>query len=185
MHSESRRCGWCNEKNVRYVEYHDNEWGVPRWEDGYLFEMLVLESFQAGLSFECILNKRENFRRAFDDFDPYKICSYTSEKLEDLYHDSGIVRNKRKICAVVENAKIFCSIVEQYGSFYNYLIGFYGGGVIYETGCVTSTLSDAISSDLFRRGMRFVGSVIIYSYLQAIGIIYSHEEGCFLFKRET
>ncbi len=174
------RCKWCNLKNPLYVEYHDREWGVPRFDDACLFEMLFLESFQAGLSWECVLNKRENFRIVFDGFDAHKIALYDESKIESLMSTSGIIRNRRKICAAVKNSRVFLAIVEEYGSFYDYLKTFAGEGTIYETGRTASTVSDAISKDLRKRGMGFVGSVIIYSYLQAIGIISSHEEGCFL-----
>ncbi len=176
------RCRWCNLNNDLYVEYHDNEWCVPNFDDRYLYEMLILESFQAGLSWECVLNKREHFRKAFDHFDISKVICYDENKANALLNDKGIIRNKRKINASIQNSKIFKAISEEFGSFRNYLKTFTGDTVIYETGKTTSDLSDAISKDLQRRGMTFVGSVIIYSYLQAIGIIYSHEDGCFLHK---
>lgn len=175
-----KRCIWCNEKNPLYVKYHDEEWGVPRFDDGYLFEMLLLESFQAGLSWECVLNKRENFRRAFDGFDRMRIQGYGEGKLCELYANSGIIRNKRKILAAVNNARVFEEIVSECGSFLNYLRGFWDGETVYDSTSVTSPLSDAISKDLSLRGMSFVGSTIIYSFLQAIGVINSHGDGCFL-----
>lgn len=176
------RCKWCNLENNLYVSYHDNEWGKLQTDDRYLFEMLVLESFQAGLSWECILNKRHNFREAYDNFDFVKVSKYGDKKINELMQDKGIVRNKLKIKASVVNAKIFIDIKNEYGSFYDYLKSFAGDKVIYETDMVTSNLSDNISNDLQRKGMKFVGSVIIYSYLQAIGIIISHEKECFLYK---
>ena len=176
------RCRWCNLDNPIYVKYHDNEWGRLQTDDRYLFEMLLLESFQAGLSWECILNKRNNFREAYDDFDFVKISRYDVNKINELRKNSGIIRNKLKIEASVVNAGIFADIVKEYGTFYDYLKSFAGDKVIYETGKVTSNLSDEISNDLKKRGMKFVGSVIIYSYLQAIGIINSHEKECFLYK---
>ncbi|MBQ9086211.1 MAG: DNA-3-methyladenine glycosylase I [Clostridia bacterium] len=175
------RCGWCNLNNETYVDYHDREWGVLCLEDDYLFEMLLLESFQAGLSWECVLNKRENFRRSFDGFDWRKIASYTEEKLSFLLDDPGIIRNRRKIYAAVNNARIFGQILEEHGSFSEYLKRFVPAFPLYEVGLTSSPVSDAISADLRRRGMRFVGSTIIYSYLQAVGMICSHEEGCFLY----
>lgn len=175
---EKRRCGWCNLSNPLYVDYHDKEWGVPVHEDGKLFEMLLLESFQAGLSWECILNKREAFRRAFDDFDYRKIARYDERKLEDLSRDAGIVRNRLKIKAAVTNARVFLETQEEYGSFSRYLWGFTGGNILYETGLATSPLSDAISKDLRQKGMKFMGSTVVYAYLQAIGVINSHEKGC-------
>ena len=148
--------------------------------------MLILESFQAGLSWECILNKRENFRSAFDGFDIDRICDYDEAKLNELAADAGIVRNRLKIRAAVSNAKIFREIVSEYGCFWNYLKSFSGDRVFYEVNRATNALSDAISADLKKRGMKFAGSTIIYAYLQAIGVINSHEEGCFLYsKNET
>lgn len=176
------RCFWCNINNPKYVEYHDNEWGVLNTSDEYLFEMLILENFQAGLSFECILNKRENFKKAFDNFDLNKICNYDENKINELYNDKKIVRNKLKINAVINNAKIFKNIIKEYNSFYNYLKTFTNGKIFYETGKTHSYLSDEISKDLKKRGMKFTGTIIIYSYLQAVGIINSHEKNCFKHK---
>lgn len=174
------RCTWANPKNELYIRYHDEEWGQPVHDDHRLFEMLILESFQAGLSWECVLNKRESFRKAFDGFDLEKVCAYDEEKLEVLRQDAGIVRNRRKIKAAVDNARIFRKIVEEYGSFSKYLWGYTEGKVIYENDKVSSPLSDMISEDLRKRGMTFVGTTIIYAYLQAVGVIYSHEDGCYL-----
>lgn len=179
-----KRCSWCNIKNPKYIEYHDNEWCKPNLDDKYLYEMLILESFQAGLSWECVLNKREDFRIAYDNFDIEKILLYDDKKTSELINNEKIIRNKRKIIASINNSKIFKAIVEEYGSFYNYLKVFSGDKIIYETDRTTNTLSDAISNDLYQRGMRFVGSTIIYSYLQAIGMIYSHEKGCYLHKNK-
>ncbi len=180
---EKQRCRWCNLKNELYVEYHDNEWGIPNFEDKYLFEMLILESFQAGLSWECILNKREDFRRAYDNFDIEKIIHYDDKKTNELLGNKKIIRNKLKIKASINNAKIFKNIVLEFGSFYNYLRQYTGDNLIYEIDKTTSEISDDISNDLQKRGMKFVGSTIIYSYLQAIGVINSHEKGCYLYKR--
>lgn len=177
--TEKIRCSWANPKNPLYIRYHDEEWGIPVHDDRRLFEMLVLEGFQAGLSWECILNKREAFRRAFDGFDLEKVCAYDAEKLEALRQDPGIVRNKLKIRAAVKNARIFRDMQREWGSFDRYLWHWTEGKRIHETGQVRSELSDAVSEDLKRRGMKFVGSVIIYSYLQAVGVIDSHEETCF------
>ena len=177
-----RRCRWCNLNNDLYVTYHDTQWGVPNFEDAYLYEMLILESFQAGLSWECILNKRENFRKAYDGFALEKVIAYDEDKVRRLLDDKGIVRNSRKIRASIQNSKVFKAIVSEYGSFYGYLRTFTKDTVLYETDRTTNALSDAISGDLQKRGMTFVGSVIIYSYLQAIGVIDSHEKGCFLYK---
>lgn len=179
------RCNWCNLKNPLYVKYHDEEWGILRTDDQYLYEMLVLESFQAGLSWECVLNKRESFRKAFDSFDIEKIINYSDDKFLELTHNKDIIRNKLKIRATVSNSKIFKEIAKDYGSFYNYLCTFTNGDVFTETNLTHSPLSDSISADLQGRGMKFVGTVIIYSYLQAIGIINSHEKSCFLHNGPT
>lgn len=174
------RCKWCNLKNPKYVEYHDNEWCKPNFDEQYLYEMLILESFQAGLSWECVLNKRESFREAFDNFDIEKVSSYDENKIKELLSNKEIIRNKLKINASINNSKIFKLIVKEYGSFYNYLKSFVGDKTVYEIDKTTNDISDTISSDLKKRGMKFVGSTIIYSYLQAIGIIYSHDKECFL-----
>ena len=172
------RCKWCNEKNKEYVEYHDKEWGILNTEDRYLLEMLILESFQAGLSWECVLNKREAFRKSYDNFDIDKIINYDDKKIEELINNKDIIRNKLKIKSSINNAKIFKQISEEYKGFYNYLKTFTKGDVIYENDKTTSILSDNISQDLQKRGMKFVGSTIIYSYLQAIGVINSHDDTC-------
>ena len=177
-----QRCSWCNPNNPLYIEYHDNEWGKPVYDDKTLFEFLVLEPFQAGLSWETILNKREAFRSAFDDFDYKKISSYDSQKVEELMQNKGIVRNRRKILATINNAKIFMNIQSEKSSFSKYIWSFTDGKFVYENDKTKSILSDTISNDLKRRGMTFVGTTIIYSYLQAIGIINSHEDNCSLNK---
>ena len=182
---EKRRCAWCNMKNPLYIDYHDNEWGRPGYDDRRLYEMLILESFQAGLSWECVLGKRENFRRAYDNFDIEKVCTYGEEKIASLLQDETIIRNKRKIQASIKNSVTFKEITKEYGSFYNYLTRFWSGNILRETGKTKNDLSDAISADLYRRGMRFVGSTIIYAYLQAIGIIDGHDETCFLHHQST
>ena len=179
------RCFWANPKNERYIRYHDEEWGQPVYDDKKLFEMLILESFQAGLSWECVLNKREAFREAFDGFDLKKVCGYQEEQVERLMQNKEIIRNRRKITAAIKNANIFLEIQKEFGSFSDYLWHFTGHEIIYETGKTTSELSDTVSADLYKRGMRFVGSTIIYSYLQAVGIIYSHEDGCYLCREKT
>ena len=182
INNTKTRCSWCNTNNSNYVSYHDNEWGKLNTSDSYLFEMLLLETFQAGLSWECILNKREAFRDAFDNFDFYKIASYKSCKVLELLNNKDIVRNKLKINSAITNARIFINIKNEYKSFYNYLKTYTLGKIYYEQGKTSSELSDAISKDLKKRGMKFVGTTIIYSYLQAIGIINSHEQKCFLYK---
>lgn len=176
------RCHWCNLNNDKYIEYHDKEWGIPNFSDDYLLEMLILESFQAGLSWECVLNKRDAFKLVYDNFDINKICLYDDEKIEELINNKRIIRNKLKIKASINNAKIFKNIQNEYGSFSNYLKKWTNGNIYYEIGLTSSTLSDNISADLQKRGMKFVGSTIIYSYLQAIGVIYSHEKDCFMYK---
>lgn len=179
---EKIRCKWCNPKNPLYVDYHDNQWCVPNFNEKYLYEMLILESFQAGLSWECVLNKREAFRKAYDNFDIEKVINYGEEKINELLNNKDIIRNKLKIKASINNSKIFKDISQEHGSFYNYLLSFYDGKTIYETDKTTNELSDRISAHLQKRGMKFVGSTIIYSYLQAVGIIYSHEKDCYLYK---
>ena len=178
-----KRCFWVNEDNPLYVKYHDEEWGTPVYDDNKLFEMLLLESFQAGLSWECILNKRETFKEAFDNFNYKKISNYDDKKIEELMQNKGIIRNRRKITAAIKNAQIFMSIQKEYNTFSKYLWHFTEEKIIYEYNKTTSSLSDKISKDLYKRGMRFVGSTIIYSYLQAIGIINSHEPGCFCYRK--
>lgn len=172
------RCKWCNEKNKEYVEYHDKEWGILNTEDRYLLEMLILESFQAGLSWECVLNKRDAFRKSYDNFSIDKIINYDDKKIEELINNKDIIRNKLKIKSSINNAIIFKKISEEYKGFYNYLKTFTRGNIIYENDKTTSILSDNISQDLQKRGMKFVGSTIIYSYLQAIGVINSHDDTC-------
>lgn len=175
------RCKWVNLDNELYVKYHDEEWGVPSYDDRYLFEMLLLESFQAGLSWECILNKRENFRKSFDNFDYNKISKYDETKVNELLNNKDIIRNKLKIRSAINNAKMFIDIKKEYGSFSKYIWGFNNNEIVINKSDIfntTSDLSDKISKDLKRRGMNFVGSTIIYSYLQAIGIINDHELNC-------
>ena len=174
------RCKWCNPKNDLYIKYHDEEWGIPNFEEKYLFKMLILESFQAGLSWECVLNKREEFKKAFDNFDINKIIQYDEKKIKELINNEKIIRNKLKIKAAINNAKIFKIIQKKYKTFYNYLATYTGGKIIYELDKTSSKLSDEISKDLKKQGMKFVGTTIIYSYLQAVGIINSHENNCYL-----
>ncbi len=178
------RCHWATPTNPLYLAYHDEEWGEPCHDDRQLFEMLILEGFQAGLSWECVLNKREAFREAFDNFDVQKVVKYNDNKLAELAANPKIIRNRLKLRASVTNAKAFIQIQQEFGSFDNYIWGFTDRKVILEPGDLrtTSPLSDTISRDLKRRGMKFVGSTIVYSYLQAIGIINGHLEGCFKYK---
>ena len=179
-----KRCKWCNIKNQTYVNYHDNEWCKLNTNEKYLFEMLILESFQAGLSWECVLNKRDYFKEAYDNFDIDKIINYDNKKINELINNQNIIRNKLKIEASINNARIFKKIEEEYKTFYNYLTTFTNNKIYYETNKTSSELSDNISKDLTKRGMKFVGTKIIYSYLQAIGIIYSHDKDCFMHKIE-
>ena len=173
------RCYWANPKNERYICYHDEEWGVPVHDDQKLLEMLILECFQAGLSWECVLNKRDAFRKAFDGFDLEKICAYHEDKLEMLRNNPEIIRNRLKIQAAVINAQAFRKIQKEYGSFSEYLWHWTDGRVIQETGKTSSELSDTISKDLKKYGMKFAGTTVVYAYLQAIGVIWSHENECF------
>ena len=177
-----KRCRWADPNSELYIAYPDREWGRPEHDDQKLFEMLILEGFQAGLSWLTILNKREAFRTAFDHFEPAVVAQYGSGKVEALMEDAGIVRNRRKILAAIQNAKVFLSIQEEFGSFDSYLWGFTGGQVILNTDDTPHThteLSDRISKDLKRRGMNFVGTTIIYSFLQATGVVNDHELACF------
>lgn len=178
-----KRCKWVNLNNPIYVSYHDNEWGKVVHDDKLLYELFILETFQAGLSWECILNKREYFRDAYDNFDINLIVKYDESKINELLSNQNIIRNKLKIRASIKNSVVFKNIQKEYKSFNNYIWGFTNNKVIYETDKTTSELSDKISIDLKSRGMSFVGSTTIYSYLQAIGIINSHEMSCFKYKK--
>ena len=174
------RCSWVNEKNEIYIQYHDEEWGKPLHDDQKLYELLILESFQAGLSWECVLNKRENFRKAFDGFDIDKVAAYDEVKQQELKENPGIIRNGLKIKAAVRNSQVFKDIQAEFGSFDTYIWSFTQGKVVDEPFTIrtTSPLSDQISKDLKKRGMTFVGSTIVYSYLQAMGVINGHGEDC-------
>ncbi len=178
------RCRWTNPNNDRYVRYHDEEWGVPVHDDGKLFEMLILECFQAGLSWECVLNKRDAFRKAFDNFAVEKVSAYDEEKLASIRNNPGIIRNRLKIQAAVTNARVFRDIQAEYSSFSAYLWHWTDGKILYENMRTSSPLSDKIAKDLKRRGMKFVGTTTIYAYLQAVGVINAHEDGCFRAKKE-
>lgn len=174
------RCAWA--KGDLMERYHDDEWCVPLHDDAVLFEFLLLESFQAGLSWAIVLNKRENFRRALDGFDASKIAGYGEDKIESLMADASIVRNGRKLRAAVTNARVFLQIQAEFGSFDSYLWRFTNGQVVrqrVQPMPASSPLSDEISADLKRRGMKFVGTVIIYSFLQAAGMVDDHQPGCF------
>ena len=179
-----KRCRCLKIKKPKYIKYHDEEWCEQNFDEKYLFEMLILESFQAGLSWECVLNKRKAFEEAYDNFNIDKISHYDEAKIQELLSNEKIIRNKFKINASINNAQIFKKIQSEYGSFHDYLITFTNNKTFYEIDKTTSKLSDNISKDLKNKGMKFVGSTIIYSYLQAIGVIYSHDKGCFLYKEK-
>lgn len=177
-----KRCFWVDENSQIYKDYHDNEWGVPKYDDHELFELLILESFQAGLSWLTVLKKRDAFRLAFDNFDVKKVANYDENKVNELLQNEGIIRSRSKINSAISNAKIFIQIQKEYGSFSKYIWGFTNGKIIKNKNDkfeVSTPLSDTISKDLKKRGMKYVGTVIIYSYLQSIGIIDDHETTCF------
>ena len=177
------RCGWCV-GNALYEEYHDQEWGRLAMSDRVQFEFMVLESAQAGLNWLTILKKRENYREAYDDFDPIKVAAYDVDKVEVLMGNAGIVRNRKKIEASIKNARVFLAIVKEYGSFADYLLSFNDGKVVvnhWESLSdlpATTPLSDAISKDLKKRGCGFMGSTIVYAHLQATGIVMDHLTHC-------
>lgn len=177
-----KRCFWVDEKSTIYIKYHDEEWGVPKYDDRELFELLILESFQAGLSWITILKKREAFREAFDNFDVKKVANYKTSKVEELLQNDKIIRSRNKIESSIRNAQIFIEIQKEFGSFSKYIWGFTDNKIITRTSDklpVSTPLSDKISKDLKKRGMKYVGTVIIYSYLQAIGIVNDHDPDCF------
>jgi DNA-3-methyladenine glycosylase I len=178
------KCGWCVGDTL-YETYHDKEWGVPVYDDDTLFEFLILETFQAGLSWITILRKRENFRKAFDNFDYKKIAKYNHKKIDELLLDAGIIRNKLKIKATITNAQSFIKIQEEFGSFSKYIWGFVDGKPIknnfedYRKAPANTPLSDALSKDLKKRRFKFVGSTVIYAHMQATGMVNDHEVNCF------
>lgn len=179
----SARCPWAGEDPL-YIAYHDEEWGVPLHDDRRLFEMLILEGAQAGLSWFTILRKRENYRRAFDDFDPVRVARYTEKRRALLLEDAGIVRNRQKIAATIGNARAFLDVVAESGSFDAYLWDFVGGKprqncfhTLKDVPAKTAE-SDALSKDLAKRGFKFVGSTICYAYMQAIGMVNDHLTSC-------
>ncbi len=177
-----KRCFWVDEKSEIYKKYHDEEWGVPKHDDRELFELLILECFQAGLSWITVLKKREAFRKAFDNFDVKKVASYNENKINELLQNEKIIRSKSKINSAILNAKIFIEIQKEFGSFSKYIWGFTDGKIIKNKNDklpVSTPLSDEISKDLKKRGMKYVGTVIIYSYLQAVGIVDDHQTDCF------
>jgi len=186
---ETSRCPWANPKNETYIKYHDEEWGVPVYDDETLFEFIVLESAQAGLSWETILNKRENYRKAFDNFDFEKIAQYDEAKMVALTEDAGIVRNKLKIKATVTNAQAFIRIREEFGTFSKYIWGFLPNQkpIINQLNSMSESLastplSDQISKDMKKRGFKFFGTTICYAHMQATGMINDHLTSCFRYK---
>ena len=182
---EKIRCSWC-EKDDLYRAYHDNEWGKPIYNDETIFEFLVLESFQAGLSWYTILKKRENFKEAFDDFDYNKIAAYSDEKAEELMQNSGIIRNRLKILATVNNAKRFMEVQEEFGTFSEYIWSFVNGKPIInhpqtlKDVPATSEISDALAKDLKKRGFKFLGSTVVYAHMQATGMVNDHLVDCWV-----
>ena len=182
-----KRCTW--PKNELAIHYHDEEWGVPLHDDAKLFEFLILEGAQAGLSWDTILRKRENYRKAFDGFDVNKVARYTDKRIEKLLQDEGIIRNRLKVSAAVTNAKEFLKVQKEFGSFEKYIWSFIGGKPIVnkwkQTGQIpaTSKESDAISKDLKKRGFKFVGSTIVYAHMQATGMVNDHLVSCFRYKQ--
>jgi DNA-3-methyladenine glycosylase I len=185
---EKHRCGWCIGDSL-YEAYHDEEWGVPVFDDETLFEFLILETFQAGLSWITVLKKRENFRKAFDNFDYKKIAKYKQPKVEVLLQDAGIIRNKLKVKATITNAQAFMQIQEEFGSFSEYIWGFVDGKPIknsfknYKDAPANTSLSDAISKDLKKHGFKFVGSTVIYAHMQATGMVNDHQVSCFKYNK--
>jgi len=187
MNKGLKRCPWSSD-NPKMIEYHDREWGVPVHDDTVQFEFLVLETFQSGLSWAIIMNKRGNFRTAFDQFDYKKVADYDELKYESLMQDAGIIRNKLKIRATISNAQAFLKVQQEFGSFYKYLWGFVDGKQVHNE-CkelsdipAKTDLSDLISKDLKKRGFKFVGSTVVYAHLQATGIVNDHLVDCFRYK---
>lgn len=173
-----RRCSWCNLSNPLYVHYHDHVWGVPVHDDRLLFEMLVLEGFQTGLSWETILNRKQAFEQAFDGFEIETVAGYDSDRVSLLVKDASIIRNRRKIEAAVHNARIILQIQKDHGSFDSWLWSFTDGKTIRDCHSVSSPLSDEISKQMKQMGMKYTGTVIIQSFLMAVGVINGHEPQC-------
>jgi DNA-3-methyladenine glycosylase I len=185
---EQRRCGWVNDDPL-YMDYHDKEWGVPVHADTKLFELLVLEGAQAGLSWYTVLKKRDNYRRAFDGFDPHKVAAYDEAKVAELLGDAGIIRNRLKVQAAITNAQVFMRVQQEFGSFDAYIWRFVGGEPIrnhwhsLREVPATTPQSDAMSKDLKKRGFKFVGSTICYAFMQASGMVNDHTTECMLYSR--
>ena len=178
---DKTRCHWFDKSNDILRKYHDEEFGILNKDDDYLFEILVLVNFQTGLSWEIMLKKREDFRIAFDGFDVEKIACYDEKRMEELLKNENIIRNKNKIKAVINNAKVFIKIQEDYGSFYDYIKTFTNGEIFHERGMTESELSRTMVKDLKKKGMKYLGPITMDSYLQTIGVINSHEKDCFLY----
>lgn len=181
---QKNKCGWCLGDDL-YEAYHDLEWGVPVKDDDTLFEFLILETFQAGLSWITVLKKRDNFRKAFDNFDYKKISNYDQKKVDSLLQNAGIIRNKLKVNATISNAKAFMQVQKEFGSFSKYIWSFVDGRPIknkiknYKDGPANTPLSNALSKDLKKRGFKFVGSTVVYAHMQATGMVNDHEVSCF------
>ena len=187
LNMTKHRCGWCV-GNPLYEAYHDEEWGTAVYDDNTLFEFLILETFQAGLSWITVLRKRENFRKAFDGFDYKKIAKYNQNKIDELLQDAGIIRNKLKVNATITNAQAFMKIQDEFGSFSKYIWGFTDGKPIINAFKsqndipANTPLSDTISKDLKKRGFKFVGTTVVYAHMQATGMVNDHEINCFRYK---
>ena len=188
MVNDRQRCGWIPENDTQYLQYHDVEWGVPLHDDLKLFEMLILEGQQAGLSWRTILYKRQNFRKAFDCFNPERIAGYDESRIESLMSDPTIIRNRLKINSIIQNAKSFLAVKREFGTFNSYIWKFVGDKPILNRweNCdevPTSTrISDEMSRDLYERGFKFTGSTICYSFMQAVGMVNDHVTSCFRFE---
>jgi len=188
MAKKITRCKWAEGVSLNYIEYHDNEWGVPIFDDRVQFEFLILEGAQAGLSWSTVLNKRDGYRKAFAAFEPEKVARFTVKRVEKLLQDPGIVRNRLKVQSAITNAKAFLEVTKEFGSFSEYIWEFVGGKPIQnnfiEDGDIpaTSPESDALSKDLKKRGFKFVGSTIMYAHMQATGLVNDHVRGCFRHK---
>ncbi|WP_018150048.1 DNA-3-methyladenine glycosylase I [Leeia oryzae] len=190
MTSHLHRCGWVNLSNPRYVDYHDQEWGIPSHDDRHLFEMLILEGAQAGLSWETVLNKRDSYRAAFDGFAPETVATYNDDKVIELLNNPGIIRNRLKVASAIRNANAFMEIQAAHGSFDAFIWRYVDNQPIvnrwddYRQAPAKTILSDQISKDLTKKGFKFVGSTIMYSFMQAVGMINDHEQHCHCATRE-
>ena len=187
MKKKIKRCEWPSDDELM-IKYHDEEWGIPQHDDQKLFEYIVLDAFQAGLSWKTILHKRENFRRAFDNFNPKKIAKYNEKKFEKLMNDAGIIRNRQKITAAITNAKAFLAIQKEFGTFDKYIWQFTGYKTIKNKHKSIKDIpskskeSDKMSRDLIKRGFKFAGSTICYAFMQAAGMVNDHTQSCFRYK---